>query len=109
MVEVDHALAFLVSLDGQEFRMATGHTVKIAAHLVEATRNRPQGVKYSLTLHDQANRRIYGIDNAHGVSGQPAFDHRHTYGRRVVRYNYTDAAPMRPNCWLIFTARSNAF
>ena len=95
MDEVDHELTFLVSLDGQSFRTTAGYTVKIEARLVEATRNRPQGVKYSLTLHDLAKRRIYGMDNAHGVKGQPAFDHRHIYGhRRMVRYAYRGAAEL---------------
>ena len=95
MGDVDYELVFLVSVDGQEFRTATGYTVKIDARLLVATRNRPQGVKYSLTLHDQANRRIYGMDNAHAVKGQPEFDHRHIYGhRRMVRYAYKGAAEL---------------
>ena len=75
MGDVDYERVFLVSLDGQEFRTATGCTVKIETRLVVATRNRPQGVKYSLTLHDQANRRIYGH-------------------RRMVRYTYRGAAEL---------------
>lgn len=95
MCEADHELIFLLSLDGHVFQMASGHTVKIEARQAEATKNRPQGVKYSLTLHDPANRRIFGMDNAHGVKGQPEFDHRHIYGRsRVVRYVYRGAAEL---------------
>ena len=56
MKPTDHELAFLVSLDGQEFQMGSGYTVKIEARTAEATKQRPQGVKYSLTLHDPANR-----------------------------------------------------
>jgi hypothetical protein len=40
-------------------------------------KGRPYGVKYSLTLHDLAGRRIYGIDNAHATRRQAVFDHRH--------------------------------
>ena len=74
MGDIDYELVFLVSLNGQEFRTATRCTFKIETRPV-ATRNRPQGVKYSLTLHDQANRRIYGH-------------------RRMVRYTYRGAAEL---------------
>jgi len=81
----DHDLSFLLSLDGLEFQFALGFVVKIEAREVAATRHRPHGVKYSLTLHDPAGRRIYGIDSAHGIRGQPEYDHRHVYGARKVR------------------------
>jgi hypothetical protein len=95
MTGTDHALEFLVSLDGSEFRLATGYTVKIEARVVEATRHRPHGVKYSLTLHDATGRRIYGMDNAHGVRRRTEFDHRHVYGRRkMVGYVYRGPAEL---------------
>ena len=86
----DHELAVLLSLDGFEFQFAHGYAVKIAARLVPTTSGRPDGVRYSLTLHDTTGRRIYGLDNAHRVRRSRAvFDHRHTYGaRRVVPYIY---------------------
>jgi predicted transcriptional regulator len=93
MTDIDHELEFLVSLDGSEFRLATGYAVRIEARVVEATRYRPHGVKYSLTLHDPTGRRIYGMDNAHGVRHRTEFDHRHVYGRRkIVGYAYRGPA-----------------
>ena len=101
MADVDLELAFLISLDGHEFRLMTGYTVKIEARVVAATRHRPQGLKYSLTLHDLANRRIYGIDNAHGMRRQTEYDHRHTYGRRkIVGYMYRGAAELLADFYL---------
>lgn len=95
MSDTDHELAFLISLDGHEFRSIEGYTVKIEARMIAATTHRPQGLKYSLTLHDLANRRIYGMDNAHGVRGQSEYDHRHIYGRRkIVRYAYRGAGEL---------------
>src|ERR1700760_4286931 len=89
MVETDHNLEFLLSLDGSEFRLSSGYVVKIEARPVPATRHRPQGVKYSLTLHDLAGRLTYGIDNAHGTRRRTEYDHRHLYGRRkMVAYQY---------------------
>ena len=90
MPDVDYELEALLSLDGLEFQFAGGFRVKIAAQQVEATRNRPQGIKYSLTLHEPAGQRIYGLDNAHAARHRrPEFDHRHVYGaRRVTAYAY---------------------
>lgn len=86
----DHELEVLLSLDGFEFQFARGYTVKIAAQPVEITTGRPHGVKYSLTLHDPAGRRIYGLDNAHRTRrSRPEFDHRHVYGaRRMIPYSF---------------------
>jgi hypothetical protein len=95
MVETDHNLEFLLSLDGFEFRFATGHVIKIEARLVAATKHRPQGVKYSLTLHDLVGHRIYGMDNAHSTRRQTEYDHRHLYGRRkMVAYQYRGPAEL---------------
>ena len=89
MDEPDYALETLLSLDGSEFRFAGGYRVKIEAARVTATRQRPHGVKYSLTLHDPKGRRIYGLDNAHRVRRARAFDHRHVYrGGKVVPYAF---------------------
>jgi hypothetical protein len=88
-MDQDHELDVLLSLDGYEFQFARGYRVKIEAQRVEVTAGRPHGIKYSLTLHDPAGRRIYGLDNAHGIRRRPQFDHRHVYsGRRVVGYEY---------------------
>ena len=86
----DYELEVLLSLDGLEFQFVEGYRVRIAVQLVEATSSRPQGIKYSLTLHDPARRRIYGLDNAHAARrGQARFDHRHVYrDRRIAAYVY---------------------
>ena len=84
MAETNYELDFLLSLDGFEFRLSSGFVVKIEARIVAGTTHRPQGVKYSLTLHDLTGRRIYGMDNAHGVRRQTEYDHLHVYGRRKI-------------------------
>jgi hypothetical protein len=89
MTEVDHALEVLLSLDGYGFDFARGYRVRFAARRIEPTKGRPYGVKYSLTLHDPAGRRLYGIDNAHAARRQAVFDHCHGYSaRRMVAYAY---------------------
>ena len=95
MSGVDHELRFLLSLDGLEFRFARDPTVKIAAREVEAGPHRPHGVKYSLTLHDPAGRRLYGIDNAHPLRRRTAYDHRHVFGAtRILPYDFRGAAAL---------------
>lgn len=89
MTDGDYELEVLLGLDGYEFEFARGYRVRFEAQRIEQTKGRPHGVKYSLTLHDLAGRRIYGIDNAHAVRRQARFDHRHGYGaRRMVPYAY---------------------
>jgi hypothetical protein len=91
----DHELEVLLSLDGYEFQFARGYRVKIEAQLVAPSAGRPHGVKYSLTLHDPAGRRLYGLDNAHLIRRRPRFDHRHVYGgRRLVPYEYRGPAEL---------------
>lgn len=89
MTTGDPDLAFLLSLNGLEFQFAPGYAVKIEAKTTGSTRRRPHGIKYSLTLHDPAGRRIFGIDNAHGIGRHPPdFDHRHVLGGNVLRYDF---------------------
>ena len=85
----DYELETLLSLDGQEFRFASNYRIKIEAKQVSPTAGRPDGIKYSLTLHDPAGQRLYGIDNAHKIGRRRKFDHRHVHGmRKVARYIY---------------------
>ncbi|MGB9153858.1 MAG: DUF6516 family protein [Alphaproteobacteria bacterium] len=89
----DYELEALLDLNGYEFQFTQGYWVKIEAKEVKATRNRPHGIKYSLTLHDPEGHRLYGLDNAHGIRRQVEYDHRHVYGaRRVVPYSFKSPA-----------------
>jgi hypothetical protein len=91
----DYELETLLSLDGQEFRFARNYWIKIEAKRVAPTPGRPDGIKYSLTLHDPEGLRLYGIDNAHKARGRREFDHRHVYGaRKVVSYVYRGAVAL---------------
>jgi hypothetical protein len=65
---LDYGLENLLNLDEFEFTYETGHWYKIEAKLVEPTKERPHGIRYNLTFHDKYNKRIFGIDNSHGVN-----------------------------------------
>ncbi|MFD1969789.1 toxin-antitoxin system TumE family protein [Trinickia caryophylli] len=71
------------------------------------TAERPQGLRYSLTLHDEAGSRLLGFDNAHPIregSGPGArtrieYDHAHR-GAQVRFYFYEDAAKLLADFWV---------
>lgn len=60
-------LDFLLSLNGLEYTYDNGYWYKIEASLTTKTVERPHGIRYNLTFHDNYNKRIFGMDNAHGI------------------------------------------
>jgi hypothetical protein len=95
MPTTDYELDVLLSLDGSEFQFAAGYVVKIEAARIAATKGRPHGIKYSLTLHDPTGRRVYGMDNAHGIRRHGEYDHRHVHaGRKIISYAYHGPAAL---------------
>jgi hypothetical protein len=65
----DYELEVLLSLDGYEFRFASGYAVKYQARRVSASAGRPHRIKYSLTLHDPNRRRVYDISTTRTKRG----------------------------------------
>jgi hypothetical protein len=96
--EVDSGLQTLLDMDGETGEVGGGYWYKIEARTIEPTAGRPNGVKYSLTLHTLYGTRVYGIDNAHepkitkglGRVTRDEYDHEHK-NRKVEFYGYTDA------------------
>ena len=66
----DTGLEILLSLDGTEYTEENGYWYKIEASRVEPTTERPHGIRYNLTFHDNYNQRILGFDNAHAVKAK---------------------------------------
>jgi len=94
-LETDHTLDLLLSLHGHEFRYESGYWIKLQAQRVATTTGRPAGIKYSLTLHDPEGRRVYGLDNAHGIRQQKVYDHRHVdHAGRIIPYEYRGATEL---------------
>jgi hypothetical protein len=101
----DPSLDALLGLDDEVFAAdAQGkHSVKFIVKRVPVSPDRPHGLSYSLTLHDEHGRRLVGFDNAHAPKkkGQPRpveRDHRHRLGS-VRRYEYRDAATLLVDFW----------
>jgi len=80
----DVGLEILLSLDGTEYTEENGYWYKIEASKIDPTKERPHGIRYNLTLHDNYNQRILGFDNAHAVKAK-----KHGYyAGTIVSYDH---------------------
>ncbi|MEX3957073.1 DUF6516 family protein [Trinickia sp. EG282A] len=105
----DPSLDTLLYLDGERFVVDSGGKcwVKFEVRQCAVSAERPQGLRYSLTLHDEAGCRLLGFDNAHPIregSGPGArtrveYDHTHR-GPKVRFYPYKDAAKLLADFWV---------
>ena len=105
---IETGLETLLDLNGMTYRLNNGFWVKFEAYLVNATQQIPQGVSYSLTLHDHNNTRVIGFDNAHGCppprrkkfSGRKVtWDHKHGREEKISAYEYESAAQLIEDFW----------
>ncbi|MFQ5729970.1 MAG: DUF6516 family protein [Waddliaceae bacterium] len=104
----DCSLDTLLDLDGQVLVVDPEgkHWVKFKIHRVDPSPQKPHGLDYSLTLHDEKGQRLVGFDNAHSVressgpsgKGRKRQDHKHRY-RTVKPYEYSDAAALLADFW----------
>ncbi len=83
-MESDFGLDNLLELDGTEYTEENGYWYKIEATRVEPTKERPHGIRYSLTLHDNYNQRIMGFDNAHAITVKQ----KGRYSGRIIKYDH---------------------
>ena len=102
----DPGLDVLLDLDGEVFAVdAEGkYVVRFVVKRVLPSAERPQGLSYSLTLHDGTGDRLVGFDNAHpaprpkGRRRHTMHDHRHRLGT-IRPYDYRDAAALLADFW----------
>lgn len=79
----DYGMEHLLNLNGFESHFSNGYWYKIEARLVIADKHRPHGIRYTLTLHDNYGKRIFGMDNKH----VPAYKRKGYHGR-IVEYDH---------------------
>ncbi len=91
--EKDTSLESLLDLDGEIFPMDNGYWTKFEISRVDPTKHIPHGIRYSLTLHDRNNSRIFGFDNAHGYKPK-----RKKYGARKVTWDHGHKLEKVHNC-----------
>lgn len=90
----DHGLEFLLAFDGLIHRLDAGYWIKFEIRRIEATRKRPHGLVYSLTLHAPNGVRLLDFDNAHGI---PAAGSRSKRSRDANdHWHRTEDDPGRP-------------
>ena len=102
----DPELDVLLDLDGISIA-ADGsgkYRIKFVVKEVLPSPERPHGLSYSLTLHDEKGVRLVGFDNAHVAPrrrGQPRRaeqNHRHRL-LSIRPYEYRDAATLLEDFW----------
>jgi hypothetical protein len=102
----DPSLDSLLDLDGDSYALDGLYWVKFEAKRVPVSSEKPHGLNYPLTLHDDRGARLLGYDNAHGIQEGPGpgartrieYDHKHK-GQRVRFYHYTDAVTLLADFW----------
>jgi hypothetical protein len=106
MDESDPGLDIVLDLDGESFAIGADgdYIVRFVVKWVPPTPERPHGLSYSLTLHDEGGSRLVGFDNAHaaparkGRGGRVARDHRHRLGT-IRAYAYRDPVTLLADFW----------
>ena len=104
----DFGLDTLLNFDGFESHYPNGYWYKIKAKEVPVTKERPHGIRYTLTFHDNHGMRIFGIDNKHvpenkrkGYHGQIIeFDHVHNDQHdKGTAYAFINAEKLLKDFW----------
>jgi len=80
----DHGLETLLDLDDVVIDQDNGFWVKFDVSRTTATKERPHGLRYSLTLHDKYGKRLMGFDNAHAVK----LPKKYKYSGRVIEFDH---------------------
>ena len=111
MTDRDASLDTLLFLDGERFVIdADGKLwVKFEVKQCQVTAERPHGLRYSLTLHEEDGQRLLGFDNAHpvregsgpGTRTRMQYDHKHS-GEQIRLYVYENATTLLANFWTEF-------
>ena len=102
IVDTHHpSLDTLLDLHGQVLVIdEAGFWVKFVVTRVPASREKPHGLDYSLTLHGPDGDRLIGFDNAHAVEGKRRVVQDHKHRMRTVRpYDYRNAAALLTDFW----------
>jgi hypothetical protein len=83
----------LLDYHRRRYWLVNGWSIRFRVFEVPVSEARPHGLRYSFTLHDVDDSRLLGFDNAHGVPGEQASDHRHRFRRTVelAPYDFQDA------------------
>jgi len=89
----EEELRRLLDYDRRRYWLVNGWSIRFRVSLTETSAGRPHGIRYAFTLHDLDGTRLLGIDNAHGIPRELAYDHRHRFRRteEMVGYEFRGA------------------
>jgi hypothetical protein len=79
----DTGLDTLLDMSDYRFVYPNKYWWKIEAYLVGSSKERPHGIRYTLTFHRPNGTRIFGMDNAHVPKNR-----RKGYHGRIVEYDH---------------------
>lgn len=110
MSKEDKTIENLLELNGVRYVIDehSGLWVKFEAKLTAPSKDRPHGIRYSLSLHDRSNKRIMGFDNAHAVpyggkvnvAPKRTYDHWHRDESDNGRpYDYKNTGKLIEDFW----------
>lgn len=93
MFAMEEALERLLAYHGRRYWLENGWSVRFRIRTVEQSSERPHGLRYSFTLHDETGERLLGFDNAHGVARKLELDHSHRFRTtdQLRPYKFQDA------------------
>lgn len=105
----DPGMDTLLELDGLIIEQNGGYWTKFEVQkLLHPTKERPHGIRYSLSLHDRYGTRVMGFDNAHPVkpgkkyqaSRKLCYDHHHRRANdKGIPYQFVDAHQLLKDFW----------
>lgn len=103
-------IEMLLELDGTIIEQGDGFWTKFEVmSLNTPSKERPHGIRYSLTLHDRFGTRMMGFDNAHAVKpnkkgkykGYKKYDHQHRHHKdEGVPYFFNNAYELLKDFWV---------
>ena len=97
MLKLNKIYLIMLSLDDN---------IIIVCPKINILKRMPHGIKYSLTLHDRNNTRIFGLDNAHGYkprrkkygARKVTWDHEHRM-EKIHNYEFESASQLIEDFW----------
>jgi Family of unknown function (DUF6516) len=90
---VDEPIRRLLDYDHRRYWLVNGWSIRFRITEIEASTERPNGIRYSFTLHDVDGTRLLAFDNAHGVPRKHEYDHRHRFRKtnEILPYEFRGA------------------
>ncbi|MFV1983472.1 MAG: hypothetical protein ACC657_08020 [Thiohalomonadales bacterium] len=80
----DTGLDILLDLHKFKYVFDNAYWYKIEVYRVDSTKERPHGIRYNLTFHDNCSVRIFGMDNAHIPKNK-----RKGFHGQIIEYDHT--------------------